>query len=183
MVCCFTVEQYTIGWSWNVYSPRNSLLMVKILLAESQDTFSVQQVQLIDDADYPLLAEFVSWILDVTQWTTFNHNCLILISSLLYAIDVVNRQIAHIAHIVENPSRTHTHTVSPKLQHKLGIKIWPGILGNHILGPYLHPQTAEINLFSYNTSSRFRCREYRSLCVKTCCLDTMVHKHILRLCA
>lgn len=39
---------------------------------------------------------------------------------------------------------------------------------------------AKISLFSYNTSTRFWCNEYRPICARTCGSCIMVHKHILR---
>lgn len=108
----------------------------KVLRAAKMHPFHVQKVQLLADGDYPLRVEFVRWMLDATQNDSqFPATVLFSDEACFTREGVVNTHNAHMWSS-ENPHIT----VSSKVQHRFSINIWAGILGDHLLGPYLLPE-------------------------------------------
>lgn len=91
----------------------------KVLSAESMHRFYVQKVQLLGEADYAHLAEFVRWMFDDTRNDTQFPETVLFSDEVCFKREVVvNTHNTHMSSS-ENPHST----ASSKVQHKLDINI------------------------------------------------------------
>ena len=111
---------------WNVW---------RILKGNKLHPFHFQRVQALNPNDFQPRVEFAHWYLDKI------HNDNRLASHVLYTNEasfnqdlIFNNRNMHVGQ-KSNPHRT----VSLRRQNRFNVNVWAGIIGDHIIGPYLLP--------------------------------------------
>lgn len=113
----------------------------RVLNDERLHPYHVQRVQALTQSDYPRRVEFARWFL---QQNAVNPN---FISTVLFTDECTftrdgsfNTHNQHVWAEV-NPHATYPHSH----QRRFSINVWAGIIGDHLLGPYLLPKRLDGN--------------------------------------
>lgn len=107
----------------------------RILREQQLYPYRLQKVQTLDPQDYPFRRRFCRWWLQQNaRRNHFAEQILFTDEATFTREGIFNSHNSHVWE-VENP-----HAVTFRSdQHKFAINIWAGIVGDHLIGPYLLP--------------------------------------------
>ena len=109
--------------------------VLRVLQEEGMHPFKLQKVHHILPTDFPLRAAFCQWYLQQTHANPqFPTLVLSTDEAIFTRVGVFN---AHNSHVwdVDNP---HAVLVQHH-QHRFAVNVWCGIVGDHLIGPYILP--------------------------------------------
>lgn len=108
----------------------------RILHSHHMYPFRMQRVQLLQDGDFAPRVAFARWYLEMcARDTRFSDKVLFTDEATFTREGIFNSHNTH-EWSLENPHAIRTHAA----QVRFSINVWAGILGNHLIGPYLLPQ-------------------------------------------
>lgn len=108
----------------------------RVLKDEHLHPFHVQRVQKLSPGDYPNRIEFARWFLQQNALNPhFGRTVLFTDECTFTREGTFNTHNAHVWADV-NPHATYPHAH----QRRFSINVWAGILGDHLIGPYLLPE-------------------------------------------
>lgn len=107
----------------------------KILRENLLYPYHIQRVQALNDADYPARVNFCQWLLQQTaQDPHFPCKILMTDECCFTRNGIINFHNTHVW-ADENPHAIRRHN----FQHRFSINVWVGVIGDHLIGPYVLP--------------------------------------------
>lgn len=122
----------------------NHMTVFNILNRNDLHPYRYQRVQALNPGDFLHREQFCRWLLDqVRENGNFASNILFTDEATFSREGVFNHQNLH-EWSADNPHniRQHDH------QHRISINVWAGIIGNHLIGPYLLPERLTGHVYS-----------------------------------
>lgn len=108
----------------------------RILHTNDMHPYHIQRVQLLEPADFAPRLTFARWYLQMcTRDRRFPSYIMFTDEATFTREGVFNSHNTHMWS-EENPHATRTHAA----QQRFSVNVWAGIVGNHLVGPYLLPQ-------------------------------------------
>lgn len=107
----------------------------RVLADDGQHAYHLQRVQAIQPTDYEQRVDFCRWFLRQTENQPEFPGLVLFTDEATFSQEgVFNTHNLHLW-AQENPRKTRPHS----FQTKFTVNVWAGILGDHLIGPYLLP--------------------------------------------